>query len=134
MANTANYGLYLTESSSESFLSWRNKINGREDSNMVKIDTILGSKADSSTAISTVLLASGWAEKESCYEQTITIDGISLDTNGIISISQGASDDERAAARSAMIVVAGQGDKSLTVVADGVVPQVDIPVSIIIIN
>lgn len=46
MSETKNYKLHLTDDSSERFLDWRNEMNGVEDSNMVKIDTALGEKAD----------------------------------------------------------------------------------------
>ena len=57
---TANYGLYITDDSSERFLEWRTKMNGTENSNMVKIDAALGEKANSSVLVSATLLASAW--------------------------------------------------------------------------
>lgn len=42
MSETSNYKLYITDDNTERFLDWRNKMNGVSDSNMTKIDTILG--------------------------------------------------------------------------------------------
>ena len=51
MSETTNYGLYVTDDSSDKFLNWRTKMNGTVDSNMVKIDTALGEKANSSISL-----------------------------------------------------------------------------------
>lgn len=63
MSQTANYGLHLSEDSSETFMSWRQKMNGAGDSNMKIIDTILGSKADSSMVFTTTLSAMSWEQQ-----------------------------------------------------------------------
>ena len=46
MSNTPNYDLYLTDNDDISFLEWRKKINGTEDSNMMKIDAALKELAE----------------------------------------------------------------------------------------
>ena len=46
MSETTNYGLYLEDDASAKFQTWRQKMNGSGQSNMVKIDTALGEKAD----------------------------------------------------------------------------------------
>ncbi len=51
MSETINYKLYITDSDSVKFSVWRKKMNGETDSNMVKIDTALGQKADKSSAV-----------------------------------------------------------------------------------
>ena len=52
IAETTNYGLYLNDDDTETFLSWRNKLNGDTGtSNMDLIDTALN---DNSTAIESV--------------------------------------------------------------------------------
>ena len=56
--NTTNYNLYLEDDSTTRFLDWRKKMNGTDNSNMVKIDAALGEKANSSVAVNTTLLAS----------------------------------------------------------------------------
>ena len=49
--NTTNYNLYLEDDSTTRFLDWRKKMNGTDNSNMVKIDAALGEKANSSVAV-----------------------------------------------------------------------------------
>lgn len=41
MPETINYGLYIEDDNSVFFKDWRKKMNGTDDSNMVKIDAIL---------------------------------------------------------------------------------------------
>ena len=138
MATTTNYGLYLNDDSSETFLSWRNKINGTEDSNMLIIDEALASmdsgKADVSTTVTTTLSASVWAGTVAPFSQSISIDNLTADTNGLISVAQGASTEAREAAREAMLSVYGQSDGVLTIYADGEMPETDIPVTIILLG
>lgn len=138
MATTTNYGLYLNDDSSETFLSWRNKINGTEDSNMLIIDEALASmdsgKADVSTTVTATLSASSWAGTVAPFSQSISIDNLTADTNGLISVAQGASTEAREAAREAMLSVYGQSDGVLTIYADGEMPETDIPVTIILLG
>ena len=49
MPTTTHYGLYLNDDDTEMFRSWRDKINGMTDSNMIKIDTALAGKQDTLT-------------------------------------------------------------------------------------
>ena len=46
MAETTNYNLFLTDNDTMYFNEWREKINGKDASNMVKIDAALGEKVD----------------------------------------------------------------------------------------
>ena len=46
MAETTNYNLFLTDNDIMYFNEWREKINGKDASNMVKIDAALGEKVD----------------------------------------------------------------------------------------
>lgn len=69
--NTTNYNLYLEDDSTTRFLDWRKKMNGTDNSNMVKIDAALGEKANSSVAVNTTLLASAWVGVEAPYTQEL---------------------------------------------------------------
>lgn len=134
MGETANYQLHLTEDSSESFKDWREKMNGTDDSNMMKIDAALGEKANSSVVVHTTLLATGWVGSEAPYTQDLLIEGLTATQNGAINIAHSASADQRDMVRNAMLFVVGQTDGKLTVAADGTVPTVDIPVYIILLD
>lgn len=131
---TANYGLYITDDSSERFLEWRTKMNGTENSNMVKIDTALGEKANSSVLVSATLLASAWTGIDSPFTQDITVAGLTATQNGTISVAHNATFEQREMAREAMLSVVGQEDGKLTIAADGEMPDIDIPVYIILLG
>lgn len=132
MSETTNYHLYLTDDSTTRFLDWREAMNGTGDSNMVKIDTALGQKADSSVAVDATLLASAWSGVDAPYTQVLTVSGLTASQNGTISVAHSATAEQREIAREAMLSVAGQGDGTLTIVADGEMPEFDIPVYIIL--
>lgn len=131
---TTNYKLALCGDAQGSFIEWRKSINGPDNSNMVKIDAALASKADSSVAVSVVLSASNWIGISAPYVQEIDVVGISASTNGSISLAQSANYEQREAARNALLSVSEQNDNKITVVADGEIPTVDIPAVIIILG
>ena len=128
MSETTNYGLYITSDSSEKFLEWRTKMNGTENSNMVKIDTALGEKANSSISVSTTLLANAWVGVDSPFTQNISVEGLGATQNGTISVAHSATAEQREMAREAMLSVVGQEAGQLTIAADGEMPDIDIPV------
>lgn len=134
MSETTNYGLYITSDSSEKFLEWRTKMNGTENSNMVKIDTALGEKANSSISVSTTLLANAWVGVDSPFTQNISVEGLGVTQNGTISVAHSATAEQREMAREAMLSVVGQEAGQLTIAADGEMPDIDIPVYIILLG
>lgn len=78
--------------------------------------------------VSAILSASGWTGNGAPYEQTITIDG--LTEHGESGLAEGAAPEQRAAAREAQIEVLGKNlaAGTLTFVADGKKPEVDLPI------
>lgn len=132
MSETTNYKLHLTDDSSEKFQDWRNAMNGPSNSNMTKIDEVLGEKADSSVCISCTLLASAWTGLIAPFTQTLYVDGLGQSRNGIINMAQNATFEQREMAREAMLAVTGQADGELVISADGEMPDFDIPVQIIL--
>ena len=132
MSETKNYKLYVTDDSSERFLNVRKRIYGEADSNMVKIDTILGQKADNSDVINATLLASGWSGIDSPFTQELSVAGLSATQNGTISVAHSATTEQRETARNAKLSVIGQESGKLIIAADGELPELDIPVFILI--
>ena len=131
MGETTNYKLYIESDSSARFQDWREKMNGENDySNIVKIDTILGSKADKSKYITATLKSNAWSGVDSLYTQTIDVDGLTAEQNGQISVAHNATIEQRDMARNAILAVIDQSDGSLTIAADGKMPDLDIPVII----
>lgn len=132
--STTNYGLYLTDDSSTRFQEWRAKINGTEDSNMIKIDTALGNKADKSTACAAVLAANSWIGSAAPYTQTVSITGLAASHNGVASIPESATDAQIKAVVGADFYIQSQVDGALTIAARNEKPTIDIPILIILIN
>ena len=136
MANTAHYDLYVTDDATEKFIDWRQKMNsatGTTDSNMVKIDNALYAKANKATVVNTNLTTAGWSGSGP-YTQTLSITGMTANSNGSIGLNVSATDAQRNAARLAVLGVSAQGSGTLTVVADGIKPTVVLPVTVIIMD
>lgn len=134
MSETKNYQLYVENDETTKFRDWRQRMNGTEDSNMVKIDTALGEKADKSQPILETLLATGWAGSAAPYTQEIQVPGLDAAQNGSASLAQDATPEQRDAARKAMLTVVGQNDGALTFAADGEKPNIDISVMITLLG
>ncbi len=134
MATTSNYNLYVTDDASVRFQTWRREVAGATNSNMHKIDAALGGKADMSGHISATLLQSGWAGVEAPFTQTISVSGLKADQNGEIAVAQSATYEQRQAAREAQLAIIGQQAGSLTIAADGELPDMDIPVDIVLLG
>lgn len=132
MATTEKYGLYLEDDATTKFQTWREKMNGSDDSNMVKIDKALGQKADASTSLTFTLLASAWAGVDSPFTQEVTIESLTAKQNGQIGVATTATAEERSMARDAQLCVTGQEDGKLIISADGELPVIDIPVVLIL--
>lgn len=134
MGETSKYHLYVTDDETTKFFDWREKMNGETNSNMTKIDEALSEKADKSVVKTAVLYASQWVGDTEPYSQRIEVDGLTETTNGVISIAQHSGAEERESARKSALFVTEQGDGYLVVVADKDKPDVDIHVSITIID
>lgn len=87
-------------------------------------------KLNTSQSIAVTLQASAWVDGV----QTLTVSGLAANGNGIISVAPSATAEQRAAARSAMLSVTGQAAGELTIAADGTVPEIDIPVVVILLG
>ena len=67
-------------------------------------------------------------------EHIMAVEGLGADQNGNISVAQNATIEQRDAARMAMLSVIGQSEGQLTIAADGEMPDVDIPVVVILLG
>lgn len=90
--------------------------------------------ADAATAISAygtevpvTLTAAGWIGAAAPYAQTVAVAGLLANSYGDIGPANSATAAQRAAYRAALIAVTAQADGSVTLVADGDKPAVDIP-------
>lgn len=91
-------------------------------------------KADASKAVTVTLAASAWAGANAPFTQELTVTGLQSGTNGMVNVAHSATAAQRDCAREAMLSVTGQEDGKLIVVADGELPEVDIPVCVILIG
>lgn len=133
MSETKNCQLHLTDGD-ERFQDWRNAMNGPNNSNMIKIDTAIGEKANRSVPVLTTLVSTAWAGINPPFTQTLIVDGLTAEQNGTISVAHNATAEQREIAREAMLSVIGQEDGKLLIVADGEMPERDIPVYIILLG
>jgi hypothetical protein len=94
----------------------------------------LESKAEESEVKTATLLATNWTGSSAPYTQTVAITGITASSNGLVSLSQNTSLEEREAARNAMLSILNQDNNSVTIVADGDKPSIDIPITVVIVH
>ena len=90
----------------------------------------LAGKCDASVFINTTLAAGSWSNGQ----QTLTVAGLGAEQNGVIGISQSISDEQFAAAAEACLYVCSQSAGSITIAANGTVPECDIPVTVILLS
>lgn len=79
------------------------------------------------------MLASAWSD-DSPYTQTVTVEGLKADSNGVISIAQNATSEQIEIVCDAGLYISNQADGTLTITAYGDKPNVDIPVIIILLG
>ena len=132
--NTTNYNLYLEDDSTTRFLDWRQKMNGSDNSNMVKIDNALAEKAALSRAITATLFANQWNTDGAVCTKTLTIDGLTPEQNGVIGTAQNLTGLQIETVRAAGLYISNQSDGYLTIASDGETPSCDIPVLIILLG
>lgn len=87
-------------------------------------------KCDSSIAIDCVLLATGWANGQ----QSVDVNGVTSDLNGFVGLPQNYTGLQYEAVLSAELAVTGQDDGVLTFSVNAEVPQIDIPVTVILLG
>ena len=87
--------------------------------------------AGPSVGVSATLSASGW--DADAKTQTVSVAGVTADTNGSLRIAQSATDEQFAAWGAAQPRVTAQADGSITVKLAGTIPTIDIPVEVLIV-
>ena len=82
------------------------------------------------TSVNAVLTVAGWNNNV----QTVTVAGMTASKNGQVGIAQSATAAQVQAATNASMRVISQSENSLTVIAGGDVPTIDIPITIIMLG
>lgn len=80
--------------------------------------------------ITVTLTAAGWTGDAAPYIQTAQAAGVAAGAELVLHPNKVATAEQRAAARAALLALTGSGDGSVTVVADGTKPAIDLPVSV----
>lgn len=84
-----------------------------------------------SRSVETTLLKDGWRSGM----QTLTVEGVTSKTNGVIGVAHTISETQMEAAKTAEMYVCGQADGTITVAAFGDAPTAqDIPVVVILMD
>lgn len=131
---TENYGLILEDDATTRFKDWREAINGTANSNFIKVDQILAEKSNKSEGVVCTLLASSWVGVDAPFTQELVVAGLGAVQHGNISVAHSATFEQREVAREAKLCVTGQADGKLIISADGEMPEMDIPVEIILLG
>lgn len=95
-----------------------------------EIYNALANKCDASVFVNTTLTATGWENNQ----QTLSIDGLGAEQNGVIGLSQSVNDSQLDAAKNAGLYVCAQGAGYLTIAVSGSTPSCDIPVVVILLG
>ncbi len=97
------------------------------------VDQLEQTKANKSMSFSAVLSADGWSETAP-YTQAVKNANIKEGSNGFIAVSAEASKDEREVAAVAWLYVTEQTDGQMVVCADNLKPEIDIPISVVLLD
>lgn len=85
--------------------------------------------APPSQSITATLTSTGWADNA----QTLTVSGVTANSNGLLRIAQTATTEQFTAWGAALPRITAQAADSITVTIAGTVPTVDIPVEVILL-
>lgn len=88
----------------------------------------LAGKCDASNSVEVTLLASAWRNGQ----QIVAVEGMKANQNGIASLPQNYSIAVYEAVVAAQLFASAQEDKKLTFSCNGDVPQIDIPILVIL--
>lgn len=87
-------------------------------------------KADNAVIVNVTVPASGWVN----YQQTVTVQGVNNTNVVIASLQHGANREQRDVCWNATISIMGQGVNSVTLVCDGLLPRIDLPLTFAIMG
>ena len=90
----------------------------------------LNAKADKSVVVMVTATASGWTDGA----QTIVVSGVMADNNIWVGLASSATKEQRTACREAAMTVTAQGTGTITISCDESVPEIDIPVTVVILG
>ena len=101
-------------------------------SNQEQIVELQNGKANKPIVISATILATGWTGDSLPYTNTLAVEGVTESNVVDVSLPDTLTADEIAAYQEAQILNGSQSDGSITLNAWGIVPLIDLPVTVII--
>lgn len=115
-----------------SITSYVNSLQAQISTNSDSITALQNRKADKSTSVTTSIHASGWSSDGPPYMNTIAVDGVT-DTNIVdVVLPDTLTVDQIVAYQEAQILNGSQITGSITLNCWGVVPIIDLPVTVIV--
>jgi len=103
------------------------------DTKMKEVEDKANAAAAKSTPVTAALPASGWTGSEAPYSITVTVAGAKPEPTRIeVQPTTDATAAQWAAWRAALRRGGGQGTDSITLLADGDKPEIDIPIAVTI--
>lgn len=106
----------------------RRSLSGKLD----QMDEAINALSAASMSMTLTLTASAWAEDGTAHKQTLEIEGLGENQNGVMGISKNATDAQYEQACKANMRIVEQGSGYVLIRAYGDVPTVSIPVDIIL--
>lgn len=101
-------------------------------SNNKQIDELQNEKADKSTVVNTTILASKWTGNSLPYTNTLTVEGVTESNIVDVVLPNTLTGDEITAYQEAQILNGTQANGSITLNSWGIVPLINLPVTVII--
>lgn len=82
-----------------------------------------------SSSVNATLSASEWNNKR----QSVSVSSLKANQNGLVDVANGATDAQLSAVSAARLRVQSQTAGSITIAADGTVPTIDIPITVVLL-
>lgn len=86
------------------------------------------------TELAATLAASGWTGAEPPYTQTVSVTGMTAAKKAVAGLAMTATSEQHIAAAGALLRVTAQGTNTITVAAEGKVPEINLPIVIMILG
>lgn len=108
--------------------------NGEDGYTPVKGKDYFDGKDAFTAAVAVNVLSTAWTGDAAPYTATVACNGVTADNHIIVGTGGALTADQQAAMAAAMIVCTGQGANSITLSAFGEVPDIDLPVNVMIVG